>query len=131
VSDLEVDASDYERPPRKPKALAHWLPMRLPSTANLREHWAVRAKRTAAHRAAGLLVSKTAGMRLPVVVTLTRIAPRELDDDNLASAFKAFRDGVAEGLGFGGDRVPGLAWHYQQEKGKTPTVKVVIEEVRP
>ena len=44
---------------------------------------------------------------------LVRCSPRKLDDDNLASAFKAIRDEVAKQLGVddGGDRVE---WVYRQ-----------------
>lgn len=104
--------------------------MRLPSTANLREHWAAKAKRTKAHRAAGRLAWQQlwrAGAVLPVqcwtplVVTLTRLSPRQLDDDNLASAFKAFRDGLADGMkphGVSDDRDPRVRWVYAQERGE-------------
>ncbi len=108
------------------------LPMSLPSTANLREHWSAKAKRAKAHRtAARLAVGRplrernwlTLGGR--VVVTLTRVSPRALDSDNLASAFKNCRDGVADALGIddGDDR---LAWHYAQAKG-TQAVRIGLE----
>ncbi len=65
----------------------------------------------------------------PVVVTLTRIAPHELDDDNLAFAFKAMRDGVADALGVR-DRDPRVSWRYAQRKPKTPRtygVEITVE----
>jgi hypothetical protein len=104
------------------------LPMRLPSVANLREHWATKAKRTKAHRNAGRLAWQQllcAGVLpvacwSPLVVILTRVSPRRLDDDNLASAFKAFRDGLADGmkpLGVVDDRDPRVRWVYSQEFG--------------
>lgn len=104
--------------------LGEWdIPMRLPSVANLREHWAKKAKRTASQRGVVRLVL---AMRLlphrqhlasAYVVTLTRVSARELDDDNLASAFKAVRDEVAHLLGLD-DRDKRLAWLYGQEKAK-------------
>lgn len=112
--------------------------MRLPSTANLREHWAAKAKRTKAHRNAGRLAWQQlwrAGAVLPVqcwtplVVTLTRVSPRQLDDDNLASAFKAFRDGLADGMkphGVADDRDPRVRWVYAQERGEA-AVRVGVE----
>jgi hypothetical protein len=55
----------------------------------------------------------------PVCITLTRISPCELDDDNLGTAFKRIRDGICEALGFRDDknREGYLQWHYAQEKG--------------
>lgn len=90
------------------------LPLRIESVANKREHWARRAERTRLHRFAAIAVP---AHPLPCVVTLTRIAPRALDDDNLRSAFKALRDGVADRLGVK-DNDPRVRWEYVQERGK-------------
>lgn len=96
------------------------LPLRIESTANLREHWTAKARRSATHRATARLElmgahrDKPTG---PVTITLTRIAPRQLDGDNLQSAFKATRDGVADWLGRP-DNHPSLTWVYAQRKGK-------------
>ena len=79
----------------------------------------------------------TWGRRLPARpwdVTLTRIAPRALDDDNLQAALKAGRDGVADWLagayGQGQDRQAGLTWHYAQSRGQPHeyAVEVTITE---
>lgn len=100
--------------------------MRLPSASNLREHWAKRAGRTKKQRHAIWLAwrsRKLHQLEFPwtadsahVTVTLTRIGPRRLDDDNLAASFKATRDQVAAELGIddGSER---LEWRYRQEKG--------------
>ena len=103
------------------------LSLRLPSTANLREHWATRARRAKSHRAAGrFAVSRLVECPpLPVTVTLVRVSPRRLDDDNLAAAFKAFRDGVADGLGVD-DRDARIAWRYAQERGPV-AVRLEVE----
>lgn len=55
----------------------------------------------------------------PVRITLTRIAPNEVDSDNLRGMFKRVRDGICEALGFRDDkdRDGYLAWVYAQEKG--------------
>lgn len=90
------------------------LPLRIVSVANQREHWATKARRTARHRHAAIAVPV---LPLPVVVTLTRIAPRKLDDDNLRTAFKALRDGVADRLGVA-DNDPRVRFEYDQERGK-------------
>ena len=51
----------------------------------------------------------------PLLVTITRISPAELDDDNLARSGKAVRDGVADWLGVD-DRTKrgGVAWKYAE-----------------
>jgi hypothetical protein len=96
------------------------VPLTLPSVANLREHWAAKAKRVKAQRlvvAWRLKLVRDVLTPPPNVVTLIRVAPRRLDDDNLASAFKAVRDEVAKHIGIddGDQRV---AWRYAQAKGK-------------
>jgi hypothetical protein len=90
------------------------LPLRIESCANKREHWSVRARRTKARRLAALAVPVHP---LPCVVTLIRVAPRQLDDDNLASGFKALRDGIADRLGVK-DNDPRVTWRYAQVRGK-------------
>lgn len=93
------------------------LSLRLPSAANLREHWRVRHKRIKAQRQ--LVAAYLAGRpvpALPVVVTLERIAPRALDSDNLQGAFKGVRDEVARWLGVA-DNHPEVRWDYSQRRG--------------
>lgn len=80
------------------------------------EHFRSRAHRRAKERAA--VAKALDGKRLPPgppwTVTLTRIASREFDDDNLQAAFKAFRDEVAAVLGVNdGDRAA-VVWRYRQ-----------------
>lgn len=101
------------------------LPIRTVSEINRREHWAVKAKRTKTHRSTAFHL--TPAHPLPCVVTLTRIAPRALDDDNLRSALKAARDGIADRF-FISDRDPRVSWRYAQRKGapKEYAVEVAI-----
>ncbi len=55
---------------------------------------------------------------LPVMVTITRVAPSNgLDDDNLRAACKSVRDGVADFYAMN-DRDPRLEWRYAQERGR-------------
>jgi hypothetical protein len=61
-----------------------------------------------------------------VAITLTRIAPRVLDTDNLASGLKAVRDGVADALGVN-DGSSRLTWRYAQERGKPREYAVRVE----
>ena len=96
------------------RSITTYLPLRIESVANLREHWAKTAKRTKLHRQAALGVMLVEP--LPVIVELMRIAPRPLDDDNLRSAFKALRDGIADRYGVK-DNDPRIEWRYSQHKG--------------
>lgn len=92
------------------------FPLRLPSAANLREHWSARQRRVRAQRdAVGWMLGGKVAPPLPVVVTLTRIAPCALDDDNLASAFKAPRDEVARWLKVD-DADRRVTWAYAQRR---------------
>lgn len=108
------------------------LPLRTVSEANRREHWATRARRAKGQRtvtrlevARKLGYGRTPAIDFPVAATLTRIAPRALDDDNLRGALKAVRDGVADALGVD-DRDPRVEWCYGQRKGK-PAVEINLE----
>lgn len=103
------------------------LPVRLVSLLNMREHWRAKAARAKKQRHTACVCTATGidysaltefirgGARLNV--TLTRIAPRELDCDNLAGSGKHVRDGIADALGID-DRDPRVKWLYAQRKGK-------------
>lgn len=99
--------------------------MHLVSEANQREHWSVKHRRAKEQRYTvyyNLRCTYWSLPQLPCIITLTRIAPRALDTDNLVSSFKACQDGVADWLagaeGQGQDRLEGLTWHYDQQPGK-------------
>lgn len=108
------------------------LPIETCSEANQRGHWSRKAKRAKTQRADarywcrikfGLI---TIPVDTHIHIQLVRLAPRELDSDNLASAFKAVRDGIADYLGIDdGDKR--LHWEYTQEKlSKTRSMRVQI-----
>lgn len=101
--------------------------LRTESTMNKREHWAKRAKRAKTERRA--LWANTQNLREgcvpPLTIRLTRIAPRPLDDDNLAASFKACRDGIADAFGMN-DRDPLIRWEYSQERGKPKQYAVEV-----
>lgn len=63
-----------------------------------------------------------------VDVTITRIAPRELDDDNLRAGAKSVRDGITDALGLRDDRDRRLRWLYSQERGmpKQYAVRITV-----
>ena len=110
------------------------LPIRIVSEANLREHW---SKKSSRHKKQGLIIRNALHshrIALPCVVTLTRVAPRQLDEDNLMTALKYARDTVADII------IPGLAkgradgdsrieWRYGQEKGKPKYYALKIEVI--
>lgn len=106
------------------------LPIRAESVNNLREHWRKRAARAKLHRTTAWAELRAAdkGPRLlgPVVVMLTRVAPRTLDDDNLRGSLKACRDGVADWLGVP-DNDPRVRWEYAQAKGAPKVYEVKVE----
>jgi hypothetical protein len=100
------------------------IPIKTQSVANVREHWTAKAKRTKSQRDAAMKLCPKWTHGPLLVVTLTRTAPRELDSDNLASALKATRDGIAARLRID-DGSPLVDWRYQQRKGE-PGVLVEI-----
>lgn len=112
------------------------LPIRTVSEANAHTHWRERARRAKTQRlAAGVRVLAAIGLapapQLPLVITLTRIAPRKLDSDNLAGSLKHVRDGIADVLGFN-DRDERCTWVYDQQRGAVAgsySVLVGIEAV--
>ena len=101
------------------------LPLRLVSVANVRECWQQKAARTKAHRRAAIAIPKHS---VPCIVTITHIGQRMLDGDNLQSACKGLRDGIADRLGVK-DNDPRVTWLYLQElaKPKRYAVRVRIE----
>ena len=112
------------------------IPVKTVSEANSHTHWRERQKRAKAQRWAatnmvradlfGYRFRAMTGQREDLVLTLTRIAPRKLDSDNLAGSCKHVRDGIADALGIddGDER---LDWRYAQEKGKPGEYAVRVE----
>ena len=106
--------------------------LRLASTLNARQHWRARAAAAKRQRAtARLCLSAHPRPTGPVVVTITRLAPRALDSDNLAGACKSVRDGVADWLGVddgAAERAGLVAWQCAQEtQAKFYAVRITIE----
>jgi len=111
------------------------LPVKTVSEANIREHWALKARRARNQRQTALLFTQLAVRKFkpswfPVkgklVITITRIGVRQLDDDNLARAHKAVRDGIADALKVddGDDR---LSWCYEQRRGDVREYHVLVK----
>lgn len=103
------------------------VPVETPSVANLREHWTAKSGRTKKQRDAARLLCPAWKQGPMLSIRLVRVSPRELDTDNLASALKACRDGIASRLKID-DGTPLVRWDYGQEKGKA-SVRVEIREV--
>ena len=82
-------------------------------------HWSKKAKIRKAHRFAATLRTLAARPpELPLVVTITRVAPsRGLDPhDGLGASLKGVIDGIADALGVD-DRDPRVIWRLQQRRG--------------
>lgn len=117
--------------------VADWtLEAVIPSAANLREHHMTRATRAKKARKAAFdsvpyaLRNSMDATLLParhsaLVVLMVRQAPRPLDSDNLASAMKAWRDGIADALGID-DRDKRVQWETEQERCSTPSLRVYV-----
>lgn len=120
------------------------IPIETKVSLNSRGHWAPKAKRIALERQAVALAFKSRGARSDLgvakgcntegkwVVTLTRVAPRALDDDNLVGRLKSVRDEVAKVLGIDDRRVDLLRFEYAQRKGppKHHAVEVELRSVQ-
>lgn len=111
------------------------VPLRLESEANRasHEHWRSRQKRAKSQRHAvmlAMLASRHERPKPPLVVRMTRIAPRKIaDGDNYTSCFKHVRDAVAQWLGVD-DRHEGCSWECgPQERGGPGFYGVRIEIV--
>jgi hypothetical protein len=121
--------------------LSFTMPIKTVSEANRasHEHWSVRQRRAKTQRMAGFLhatseISRSGWAQLirrdpTCAVTLARIAPRDLDDDNHVGSLKHVRDSIADALGVK-DNDKRVHWKYgPQERGKPReyAVRVTIE----
>lgn len=104
------------------------VPIRIESVANIHEHWTARAKRAGKHKTDTYYALRAAKAphSVPCTVTLTRVAPRILDGDNLQAGCKAARDGVALWLTTddGDERIN---WQYAQRKGEPKQYALEVE----
>lgn len=116
--------------------IALWIPLATHSESNLREHWSKRAQRARSQRSTVAGLARPSVHHLfkylltaplaPVVVTITRVAPRLLDDDNLRGGVKHIRDGIADALGLPNDRDPRVEWRYRQAHGQPRQYAVLV-----
>ena len=133
--DLAREPRELDLTAKDDGVIALWIFVETQSEANNREHWVLKAKRAAiqrreAHEAMNAWFLGKPGRRVkyPCSITITRVSPRGLDDDNLARSAKAIRDGLADSLRID-DRSPSVKWLYEQKRdGKLKAVQVRIEE---
>lgn len=97
------------------------IPLRLPSLNNLsHRHWrslsAITNKQKAATRLVMSGIDAPPIPALPLLITITRVGPRRLDDDNLAGACKYVRDAIAAKVGVD-DGSDLYTWRYEQRTG--------------
>ena len=107
------------------------IPIATVSESNQREHYMAKARRKKAHTEAGLLLTREAlAKHGPLLrITLTRVAPHTLDQDNLVASFKGIQDGVAKALKID-DGSQAIEWIYQQafrDRKTAPHVTVQID----
>lgn len=131
------------------------LELELKAPANASGVWGrkagfARARRHREQQEAVVHMLSTACLRptLPCVVTLVRVAARELEDDNLSNCFKHIRDAIAlwvhnmplRVVGSNGKlRMPrapdgkgdGITWRYDQDKrtGKGHVARIIINDL--
>lgn len=108
------------------------VPVKVVSEANDRGHFRRKHQRSRQQKLACEMSWVQAGRpslvgMAPAQVTLTRVAPRGLDDDNLARGFKSIRDWVASKMGLDDKPGSGLTWVYQQERGEVRQYRATIE----
>jgi hypothetical protein len=108
------------------------IPIHTVSESNMAEHWTVKAKRAKKQReAAYLFALQSIGMVClspngRLTITLTRIAPRKLDDGNNSVSMKHAQDGLCDALGIDdGDEI--LSWVYAQRRGKAKEYAVEVQ----
>lgn len=101
------------------------------SEGNWREHRMAKAARVKHQREETLEALNNRSTRcphqLPVTITLTRISPGELDDDNLRMALKAVRDACAQWIGVDDRKRELVAYEYLQQKGKGYGVRIRVD----
>jgi hypothetical protein len=117
------------------KKIAWYIPIKIVSESNISQHWSVKRKRHVAQKKwiQAFFLRERPEVTFPCTVTLTRVAPRFLDDhDNLRVSLKWVVDEIAAQIT--GNTVPGRAdgddritWLYSQEKGSVREYALIVE----
>lgn len=105
--------------------------LRTVSESNAHEHWRKRQKRAKEQRG---IVKLVMGARaklppIPCTIRLVRVAPRKLDQGNIAGALKHVQDGCADWIGIDDKHDDLVKYEYCQEKGKPNEYSIRIEIV--
>jgi hypothetical protein len=121
-----------------PKSLKIFLPIRL-QTPNIKEHWSKTYRRNKRQAKTVALTCKQqlATYKLPVTITLVRIATRTMDYDNMVYSFKAIRDCISSLLlpdlkPGQADGHSGIKFEYRQNKQTRKGiagVEITVEEI--
>ncbi len=123
------------------------VPIKTVSEANCSEHWQTKSKR---HNGQQRLIHLILGsdlkkIALPCTIRLTRLATREMDEDNLFLAFKWIKDQICADIfpekvvsytnklgqsnknkGFT-DNDKRIKWEYSQEKRRLLGIRIEVE----
>jgi hypothetical protein len=87
------------------------------------------ARKAAEKKATELVLPPWGVVRLPCVVTLTRLGVREMDGDGLRTSLKYVRDTLAKWLGVD-DADPRVKWVYRQRAAWRAGVLVEVRETQ-
>lgn len=101
------------------------VPLYLPSLANLRRWHAIMRLKARQRMAVHLCMLNRPLPAPPLIVTITRVGPRALDDDNLSAACKYVRDQIADEVGID-DGSPLFTWRYVQRRAREYNVEIEI-----
>jgi len=109
------------------------IPGPLPSRSNERLHWSKRGKLSRSQRRTAYFSTRSAFagrplLTLPIVVTLARVSPRPLDEDNLQGAFKSLRDGIADVFQVDDSPQAPITWKYCQRRGTPARAEIAMAE---
>jgi hypothetical protein len=110
------------------------LPIRVNAETNARTCWRKRARTSREQRQVAKMATSSnmwsawviSEEGFDVCVRFTRHGKRTLDDDNLPTAFKHIRDGVADAIGID-DGSARYTWEYAQVKSKEYKIEIEIE----
>ena len=105
------------------------IPIRTVSEMNQREHWKARYRRKKVQQKITQLFLPKKTPTGVHRISLTRVAPRAFDPDNLAASFKNIIDTICDWLKPGlapGQSDRGLAVTFHQRKGKPKEYKVIV-----
>ena len=115
--------------------------IRIVSESNVREHWTKRNRRANGSKSKKnpsvgqrplvrmMLNLNAKKPRLPCTIKLVRIAPRKLDQGNIAAALKHVQDGCADWIGIDDRRDELVKYEYLQDTGEPKEYALRIEIV--